>query len=118
MNKMPFDDDPEMYFYYLRNTNRQIFGGVCLKKSDGKWCRGISLWSPRDRFDRNVAKRLARKRLMKAIFTKKDDLPVSISADRKSCSNTYFYYGKDFMLKSRYNVELTEQEKQIVGEPF
>jgi len=113
----------DMYFYYLRCEDRQIFGGVCLKKVDGVWCRGISLWSGKDKFDRNASKRQARSRLMRAIKTKQDDFPVNPEAYEPSYK-LYRYYTQLFYNflehitahKSKYDAKLTDTEKRTVGE--
>jgi len=108
--------DPDVYFYYLRQPNRQIFGGVCLKKADGVWNRGVSICSIKDQFDKNICKRLAYKRLMKAIGAKQAGLPVK----RLNCScNKMFEYGSnhsgtgELLYKSRYNASLTKVEQEI-----
>jgi len=108
----------DLHFYYLRDKNRQIFGGACLKLVDGVWCRGISLWSTNDKFDRNESRRQARKRLMRAAFTKKDDLPVNASAHesaKKLMENYPSFFSDDFGFKVRYGANLTEAEKQTVS---
>ena len=113
----------DMYFYYLREKDRQIFGGVCLKKVDGVWCRGISLLSTKDRFDKDTAKRVARSRLMRAINTKEDDFPVNHEASEPSYLLYHYYQGFVYKIsgggsihKSKYNAELTDAEKRTVAE--
>lgn len=121
--KLAKEINEDMYFYYLREENRQIFGGACLMKVDGVWCRGISLWSNKDEFDRKAAKRQARSRLMRAVNTKKDDFPVNPDA-YESSKKLYKYYTLLFYndtkhttaYKSKYNAELTDMEKRTVGE--
>jgi len=121
--KTPFNDDPKMYFYYLRDEGRQIFGGACLKKIDDKWCRGISLLSSLDKFDKNLSKKIARSRLMKAVFAKQNSYPIHRT--KSPCNKLYMNYPhinkigfQEFGYKSRYDAELTEEEKRIVAEPF
>jgi len=113
----------DTYFYYLRDDNRQIFGGVCLKKVDGVWCRGISLWSDKGQLDKKAIKKWARSRLVKAVMTKEDDFPVNIVA-HDSCKKLFNQYTTFFnqrhdgvtAMKSKYDVVLTAAEKQTVGE--
>jgi hypothetical protein len=114
----------DTYFYYLRDDKRQIFGGVCLKKVDGVWCRGISLWSDNGPFnaDKKTIKKWARSRLIKAIMTKKDnDLSNVIACNGRRVSKklSKFYpsfFIDDYGFKSRYNAHLTVAEKRTVGE--
>jgi len=120
----PLDNKPDVFFYYLRDPRRHIFGGACLKKVDGKWCRGISLWASKlDKFDRNHAKGLAYKRVMKAAENKQNDLPVCLDRENdEGPVNKLFYSYRDinevgfgeFSYKVRYNAELSVAEKQIV----
>ena len=118
----------DMYFYYLRDENRYIFGGVCLKKVDGFWCRGISLLSTNDQFDKPTAKRQARKRLIRAAITMENDLPVNPDS-YESCKKLWRYYigffhrhigDKTFYVKAhkvQYNAQLTKGENRMVNKP-
>ena len=115
--------DMGAYFYYLREEGRHIFGGVCLKKVDDVWCRGISLCGKKDRLDKDMAKKCARSRLLTAIHTKEDDLPVNPNASESS-NKLYRYYTGLFYnhlshvaaYKSKYNAQLLGIEKRMVGE--
>lgn len=111
----------KVYFYYLRDEKNQPFGGVCLKKVDGVWCRGMSLCSAKDRFDRNAAKGQSYSRLIKAATTKKDDFPIRNL--NESPNKLTQYYGfindigfKEFSYKARYNAVLSTKEIEIVKE--
>jgi len=116
----PLDNKPDVFFYYLRDPRRHIFGGACLKKVDGKWCRGISLWASKlDKFDRNHAKGLAYERVIQATKNKQNTLPVQVN--RRVCEKlltNYQLFNKigfqEFGYKARYNAELSVAEKQIV----
>ena len=117
-----FKSEGESYFYYLRDAKNHIFGGACLKKVDGKWCRGITLWAEGlDQFDRKECKRQAEKRLIHAAFGRKDDYPVNpeatVSADKLYNYYTDFFT-KDMGFKSKFDASLTDKEKEIVDEPF
>jgi hypothetical protein len=115
--------DSGAYFYYLRGENRHIFGGVCLKKVDNVWCRGISICSNRDKFDKDMAKKYARSRLLTAIHTKGDSLPVNPDASESSNKLYRYYTGLFYNYlahitahKSKYGAILTDTEKRTVGE--
>jgi len=123
----PLDDKPGVFFYYLRDSRRHIFGGACLKKVDGKWCRGISLWASKlDKFDRNHAKGLAYERVIQATKNKQNTLPVNRQNNGKvgfgdACAKLTYSYGninkkgfREFTYKARYDAELSVAEKQIV----
>ena len=112
----------DTYFYYLRDENRQIFGGACLKKVDGVWCRGISLWSDNGQLDKKTIKKWAKNRLVKAVMTKRDnDISNVINWDGRIVSKklSKFYpsfFINDYGFKSRYDAHLTDAEKRTVGE--
>ena len=115
-----FFSDPNIYFYYLREPNRQIFGGVCLKKIDNIWSRGISICSTSDRFDKNTCRRLAYKRLMQAMGTKQGGLPIK--SYRPSCKKMYEYNykingGLELKYKCFYDARLTKLEQEITKLP-
>jgi len=120
--KVAQEINKDTYFYYLREENRQIFGGACLKKVDGVWCRGISLCSNKDRFDKNAARGQAISRLMTAVATKANGFAVhpSIHQSTQKLFKNYNFVNKigfqEFCYKSRYNAELTNMEKRTVGE--
>ena len=117
-----FKNEGEKFFYYLRDNGNHIFGGVCLKKVDGVWCRGITLWAEGlDQFDKDECKRQAEKRLIHAAFSKKDDYQVNPGTSPSSTKLINYYpefFTKDQGFKSRYGANLTEKEKEIVSEPF
>jgi len=115
------ESNEEMYFYYLRGLDRHIFGGACLKKVDGVWCRGISLCSTKDQFDRNAAKGQSYGRLRKATVTQKDDFPITnLNESPMKLTRHYDFINnigfKEFSYKARYNAVLTTKEKDIVKE--
>jgi hypothetical protein len=117
--------DSGAYFYYLRGENRHIFGGVCLKKVDNVWCRGISICSNRDKFDKDMAKKYARSRATTACYAKESNLPVNPEASEASYK-LYRHYTQLFSsvpgkcqvaaYKSQYGAKLLDIEKRMVGE--
>ena len=113
------------YFYYLREEGRHIFGGVCLKKVDDVWCRGISLCGNKDKLDKDLAKKYARSRATTAAYAKESDLPVN--PDGAEASNKLYRYYTEFFstvpgkcqvaaYKSQYDAKLLDIEKRMVGE--
>ena len=117
----------DAYFYYLREPNRNIFGGVYLKKVGDVWCRGMSLLSAKDKFDKQAARKYARRRLVHAICAKRNDFVVNPQAHESSQKlQEYFPQFFDytaprhmtiktirFAYKSRYNANLTPKEKEL-----
>jgi len=111
-------DTNDVYFYYLRDRNRQIFGGAALKRHNGVWCRGITLWASHlDKFSKCECKRQATKRLVHAIHTRSDDYPINyLNSDRNVVCKFFDYY--PFLAteyKSKYAANLTNQEQELVG---
>ena len=119
MNKENPDTDG-VYFYYLRDINRHPIGGVCLKKVDSVWCRGVSVCSMDDKFDKDEARKKARSRLIHAMFAKKSDYR---SRPNRSSTDRAFYYvppeSQFFSVdpyKSMYDAHLSIKEMDIVEE--
>jgi hypothetical protein len=109
------------YFYFLRDNRNQIFGGAYIYKDAGTWCRGISLWADTlDEFDRNECRRVAKKRLMRAVLGRKTDYPINFdrSESTKKLMENYGVFHGDWKHKAVRGAVLTPKEKEIVGEPF
>ena len=113
------------YFYFLRDNKNQIFGGAYIYKDKETWCRGISLWADAlDAFDRDECRRVAKKRLMRAVLGRKNDYPINFERGESTKKLSKFYftpygnYDKDFTFKAARGVTLTPKEKEMVGEPF
>lgn len=117
---------PGVIFYYIRGHQNQPIACVALASNvdlgfDGDyWCRGVSICSPTEQFNRKEARRLAWGRLLKAFGTGEDSDPIA--------PNTDIYRGRpgdvDRRLvdifqrgikhKSGWDVELTDYEKELV----
>lgn len=107
--KSCFNND-DFYIYYLRDTNRNPFGCVALRRDkDGNWARGISICSSQDQFIKEKAKRLSKGRCIKALFSKQSTDPIQANDKDVMCLVGNWHNSP----KSAYSVSLTEQELQI-----
>ena len=104
-------NDNDFYFYYLRYGEDNVpYGCVALRQdSDGNWSRGISLCSNNDQFVKIKAKKIAKGRCVRAIFTKQSTEPIK-ATDKQVISLAGDWYLAN---KSDYSVTLTEKEQQI-----
>lgn len=69
------------HFYYVRmrkksGGNHRIAGVHIGYAPDGKFCRGVSICSPLDRFSGREAKNKAYNRYMTAVCSRKSSMPI------------------------------------------
>lgn len=132
----------EEYFYYLRDNRRNPKVVVCLISDNGTFCRGISICSPKDLFNREQGTKKSRGRALAAM--RREELTgAAIKRDEsKGVLMSCIRSGKDFLetstiigtrirlneilsgkaffdtstigYKSLRNVELTDREKQLL----
>lgn len=115
----------KLFYYYLRNENRQPFGCVCIGiDEDLKYSRGISLCSANDKFIKKFARKSSRSRCVNAMKTK--GCYHKINYDNVFLLSNRFDPIKKlknlkiipppflFKFKGEYNVNLTPFEYEIV----
>ena len=114
-------------FYYVRNGKNQPIACVALASNvesglaGDYWCRGVSICSPNDQFNRKDARRIAYGRLCKAFGTGESSDPI--------LPNDRYYRGRDTWVDDRltfvrkkvgitdkvgWDVDLTEFEQKLV----
>lgn len=101
-------------YYYLRDENGHPRVTVCLLKASigGMFHRGLALCSYSEKvIDKKLGRKLAYKRAVKAMMSKRNQLPIK-SPNGIGIVGDFFIY--DF--KSQYNVELTEFEQKLTKE--
>ena len=114
----------KMFYYYLRDSNRQPFGCVCFGSIDEerKFCRGISLCSDKEPFLKSKARNMARGRLISAAINRRSTQPINYDYDNGlHVSIANLTMCKDiipppflFKYKSDYGANLTPFECEII----
>lgn len=107
-------DDNDFYFYYLRcKPDNTPYGCVALRQdSKGKWSRGISLCSKDDQFVKTKAKKLAKGRCVRAMFTENTTEPIN-ATDKTTVRLVLLSDDLALSHKSHYGATLNEKEIQI-----
>lgn len=118
----------EIYWYYLRTRDGHPYGTVALYKDliDGKWryYRGISICSLEDKFVKLTGRNIAIGRMIKAIKSGSNSLPVYSFKQYQTPTKEIFYDSKYFMQQLEYNYyseydckNLSEFEMRILFRP-
>jgi hypothetical protein len=106
--------DYQERYYYLRHkeTNHPIVT-VCLIQTNQYLARGVAICSPKDRFHKEVGRKKARGRAIKAIRALKTDyfgIIIRLEAMRQVWACDYPL----FVSKSEFNPDLTDFERRIL----
>lgn len=119
-----FESYDGVQFYYLRNRelnkkDKQAkkgmpIGCVAIRANpDGTINRGVSICSPKDRYDKNAGRGIAFKRLIKAETEKKStNFGVYTGSESRKGS-----YDNPFVESSAYCVEPTKEEYRMLHKP-
>jgi len=118
-----FKPDQE-YYYYLRDRKYRPIVTVCIMRKNDEYSRGISVCSDLDIPIKKEGRRLARKRAIKALFSKKNDMYIKryeadalmdymldVSFDWDIPTKIY----DEFYCKSTYMPSLSVFEKILMG---
>ena len=129
----------DIHVYYLRDTNRKPYATIAIKKTeDSVWCRGVSICSVDDPFNKRIGKQIAIDRLNKAINTKKSDIIKEYMGNEplylhKSATIDKYIEQMDVLAgdnvyenvknykieyKSAYDAKLTKYEDRIANKPL
>ena len=115
------------WYYYLRNVDRvPVISVVLIRDVIGKYHRGVSICSYLDRPVKNVGRKKALARAMKAMGSGKSQEPilrscagfdVDMYTDSRTKFPTEYYLDEDVWCayKSSYDTDLTEFENMIVN---
>jgi len=107
-------DDKNFYYYYLRYSNHNPYGCVCLATdTEGKWARGISICAVMDRFDKRTARRIAKRRCLHALFTRTNSECMSDLNHGVVADGMLVFRDVDNECKSTYAATLTKNEQAI-----
>lgn len=114
----------KLFYYYLRNKNRQPFGCVCVgvDLENLKYSRGISLCAAKDQFIKKSARKISKSRCITAMKNKNTTLNInyyhpnrtkdsikSLDECKQQIPPPY-----KFTFKSEYDVNLTPFEYEII----
>jgi len=106
--------DYQERYYYLRHkeTNHPVVT-VCLIQTNQYLSRGVAICSPKDQFNKEVGRKKARGRAIKAIRALKTDyfgIIIRLEAMRQVWACDYPL----FVSKSEFNPDLTDFERRIL----
>ena len=116
----------KLFYYYLRDKNRQPFGCVCIGVDDDlKYTRGISLCSANDQFVKTVARKKSKSRCVHALVTKQNYYPINYRSRNLGHEFPESIFKLDtckhlipppfiFTYKAAYDVNLTPFEHEMV----
>lgn len=105
--------ESDFYFYYLRRDDGQPYGCVCLRRDiTGMWARGISLCASMDPFSKQQARRIARGRCLRALFTH-ENTECMMRTDREAVGMADGYFQDNNLCKSQYGIKMTDKELAI-----
>lgn len=100
-------------YYYMRTLEKKPVATVCIVQKDGLFSKGVAVCSLKENFSKVEGRNKARKRAMKALFTRENSENIKRSEVFEALWNVTDYEFSG--VKSEFMPSLSTFEKKLLG---